>query len=125
MANEPLRIRPFNVFIDGKMIGSLESADYEIASNDEEHIAAQGWSASDGQTTSKINANTVVGIDGDTSSILDAMLKKKYVKVQTGIVDGKIHFVVMRCMNIKYNTNHKGGGLTGAFSFSGGKPSVK
>lgn len=125
MANEPLRIRPFNVFIDSKMIGTLESSDYEIAGNDEEHITAQGWSASDGQTTSKINANTAVGIDGDTSYLVDAILKKKYLKVQTGIVDGKIHFVVMRCMNAKYNTDHKSGSLKGAFAFSGGKPSVK
>lgn len=125
MSNEPLRMRAFNVFIDGKQIGTLESADYEIAGNDEEHITAQGWSASDGSTTSKLNANTIVGIDGDTSFLVDAILKKKYLKVQTGIVDGKIHFVVMRCMSAKFSSEFKGGSQKGAFAFSGGKPSVK
>jgi hypothetical protein len=123
MANEPFRIKHFNLFIGGKKLGTMESADYEIAGNDEEHITAEGWSASDGQTTSKINANTIVPVDGKTDYLVDALLTKKYIKVQTGIVDGKVHFCTMRCMNVKYNTDPKTGSLKGAFAFSGGKPS--
>lgn len=122
MGTEPFRIKAFQLFVGGKKVGTMESADYSIAGNDEEHITAEGWSASDGTPTSKINANTIVPVDGKTNMLVDALLTKKYIKVQVGVVDGKIHSVTMRCMEIKYNTDNKTGSLKGAFSFSGGKP---
>lgn len=122
MANEPFRIKPFNLFVGGKKVGTMESGDYSIAGNDEEHITAEGWSMSDGQTTSSINVNTIVPVDGKTKALVDALLGKKYIKVQTGVVDGEIHSITMRATSAKYNTDHKTGSLKGAFEFKGGKP---
>lgn len=122
MATEPLRIKPFNLFVGGKKVGTLVSSDYTIASNDEEQIAAEGWSMSDGQPTSSISADTIVPVDGKTATLEDALLNKKYIKVQAGVVNGKIHSITMRATEVKYNTDHKSGSLKGAFTLKGGKP---
>ncbi len=121
-AKEPYRIKSYKLYAAGKMIGTLETADYTIQGNDEQHITAEGVSYSDGTPTTEINGNTVVPVDGRTDRIVSMILNKEYVQVQAGVVDGKIHVITMRCMEAKYNTDMKSGSLKGSFKFSGGAP---
>jgi hypothetical protein len=122
MAKEPYRIKSCNFYIDNDKIGVAESGDYAITGNDESHITAEGWSASDGTPTTELSLNTVTPVDGKTDSLVDALLNKKYVVAQVGLVDGRIHRVTMRCTEVRYTTDNKTGSLKGAFKFMGGKP---
>jgi hypothetical protein len=124
MAKQPLRIRAYNIFVAGLKIGTLETSDYEIAGNDEQHITAEGVSYSDGTVTTKITGNTVVSVDGKTKRITQMILKKEYVQIQVGIVDGEIQTVTMRCTMHKFTTDYKTGSLKGSFEFGGGEPEI-
>lgn len=124
MAKEMQRIKSFKIYLDGEMVGTSETADYAIMGNDEQHVTAEGVNYSDGTVTTEVNVNTIVVVTGRTQKVTQAILKKKNMTVQVGLVDGQIHRIDMRCLEHRFNTDHKSGGLKGAFKLGGGAPEI-
>jgi hypothetical protein len=122
MAKEPFRIQHASIYSDGGKIGVTESATYTINGNDEDHITDEGWSASDGTLTTELDVETITPVDGKTDALIDAIEQKKYLKMQVGILDGRVHAVTMRCVSASYKSDAKTGSLKGSFKFRGGAP---
>lgn len=117
-------IRPLPLYFNGKKIAEVSDGSYDITSNDEAHIATEGYFGhSDGATTSKVNPNCVIPVRGMQTTVIDVLLNKRYV--QMGIpVDGKFHQVDMRCVSANYKWDHKNGSMMGSFAFEGGEPDL-
>jgi hypothetical protein len=122
MAKEMFRIRGAQFYVGGKKIGTAETGSFKINGNDEQHITAENVSYSDGTVTTEMTVNVVVPVDGQTSALVDAILNKKNLNIQFGVVDGKVMAVQMRCLTADYSTDNKTGSLKGVFSFGGGAP---
>jgi hypothetical protein len=126
MANEPYRIKSAKIYLDGVLIGTAESGSYRITGNDEMHVTADATvSFGDGITTTEVTLNTIVTVAGKTQSITSALLQKKYVTVQVGLVDGQIHQMSMRCLEHGFDTDYRTGMLKGNARFQGGPPEVQ
>jgi len=122
MANEPKRSQHFSIFLGGAKLATMETSKYSLAGNDEAHVTDGGGVFSDGQPTSTLSANTIVVTDGGTAKLSDAMLNKKTLTVQVGVVDSEIHALKMRCVKCDYDTDVKSGVQKGAFEFIGFEP---
>ncbi len=121
MAELP-RIKHASVWADGAKVGTVETGDYTYAGNDEDHVTDEGWLPSDGTPTTTLSLNTVTTVDGKGDVLVDAIEQKKNLRMQIALIDGRVHSVVMRCWEAKYNWDAKGGSLKGSFTFHGGAP---
>ena len=125
MASEPYRIKAAKFYVDSSMVGTAESGSYRISGNDEMHITADtkvGFG--DGDTTTEVNINTIITLEGKTKALTKALLNKAYVTVQVALIDGEIHQIVMRCVEHNFDTDAKTGMLKGSVRFQGGAPQV-
>ncbi|RYE77945.1 MAG: hypothetical protein EOO74_06090 [Myxococcales bacterium] len=123
-AKEPERMKAYGLYVDSKKVGTLETSDYKLTSGDELHVTAEGIMYSDGTPLTDITGNTVVPVSGRTQALLMALLTHKYVTVQVGILEGKVHRIMMRVLEATYTTDNKTGSLKGAFKFGGGEPDI-
>lgn len=117
-------IRPAPIYYGTRKVAEIQEGNYELASNDQLEIGAEGYIGhTDGATTSKIEMTLVVPVGGVTPTMLVDMLNKQYVKI--GLVeDGKSHRLEGRIVTIRYQWDHKQGQnrLTG--TFESGEPEV-
>jgi hypothetical protein len=108
--------------VDGIKLGTLENASLTINGNDEQHITTEGVSYSDGTVTTEVSGDTVVPVVGKTKFLTDALLSKKNVVLQAGLIDGEIFRITMRPLERTFTTDPKTGSLKGSFKFGGGEP---
>jgi hypothetical protein len=115
-------IRSAPIFFKSKKVAEIESADYEINSNDEDQFGSEGWmGSSSGATTTSITCNVIVPVAGLTVTLTTALLNKEQVQIGVA-VDGKLHQIDMQPKTAKFTTDSKTGTLKGSFMFSGGAP---
>ena len=112
------------VFFKGKKIAEIESAKYNIATNREAQIGAEGYMGhSKGPIITKISANCVIPVSGMTSRITTALLTGESVTIGIA-VDGQLHQIDMTATTADFDTDTKSGNLKGSFEFEGGQPEV-
>ncbi len=55
---------------------------------------------------------------------MNAIVKKAYVEIGFGLIDGAIHQITMRCTEASFKSDAKTGTLSGSFKFMGGVPTI-
>jgi hypothetical protein len=115
------RIRAADVFVDSKRVATLSDVTIRYSSGDESQIGADGYLGhSDGASTSTMSITRIVTVDGRDSQLVDALTKKKYVKMKGALIEGKIVDVEMRCVSAEWSSAKARGTHTGKFDFEGG-----
>lgn len=117
-------IRPAPVFYKGKKVAEIREGTYEIDSNDQREITAEGYIGhSDGATTSSVQMTLVVPVPGISITMLGDMLNKSYVKVGV-FEDNKLHNLEGRFVKLAYSWNHEKGENRLVGSFEAGAPDL-
>lgn len=118
--NVTVRFTP--VYLDDKKLGDLENVTFDIDSGDEQIILTEGQAGlTEGATTTKASFDTITPADptADGVRIVDAILKKKYVKVDVPWMGG-IYSCTGKITAAAMASDPKSGKTTGKFSFMGG-----
>lgn len=117
-------IRPFPIFYKGKKVAEIREGTYEIDSNDQREITAEGYIGhSDGVTTSSVQMTLVVPVPGISITILADMLNKAYVKIGV-FADNKLHNLEGRFTKLAYSMNHEKGESRLVGTFESGAPDL-
>jgi len=125
MAGTPERMRHFSLYYKGKKYAEMQSQTYSIPTNDERQIADGGYMGhSDGQTVTDLSVNAIVMVGGSSITALQDMIRKQYVDIGLGIVDGKIHRIKMRCTQAEYEGEATNGTQKVRWQFEGGEPNT-
>lgn len=120
-----VRVRHASIWLGGRKLAEMYKTDTELASGDEPQYGDEGFvGMSDGATTTTIDFDVIVPISGMTVAVEQAILNKSDVDVTSGLINGKLWQLTMRCTKAKYSSDVKPGTLTGSFTFMGGKPSL-
>jgi hypothetical protein len=117
-------IRPAPVYYRSKKVAEIREGTYEIDSNDQREIAAEGYIGhTDGATTSNIQMTLIVPVPGLSIPMLADMLRKAYVKIGL-FEDAKLHNLEGRITKISYSWNHEKGENRCVGSFESGAPDL-
>lgn len=117
-------IRPAPIYYNGKKVAEIREGTYEISTNDQREITADGYIGhTDGAETSDVQMTMVVPVPGISITALPDMLAKRYVTI--GIYeDGKLHNLEGRITKMAYSWNHEKGENRVVGSFEAGKPDL-
>jgi hypothetical protein len=121
-------IRPWDVYVKNKKLGTLQDAEYELDAPGTIENAAEG---SVGRTqapvVSKVTCNMVTTFAGRTATkaLKQALLGNVPVTLTLGPEEGQIlTFKDCWCHNYKGKADFKNGSCTGAFSFEATRPTI-
>lgn len=123
---QPDTFRSFSVYIDGKLVGTAQSSQYDIDANDEAVIANGEYAGhTSGAIMTTLSIDTVEPVrPSESKKLVDAILNHKYLTLSESLIGGQVHTQVMRCKKASFTTDQKTGKMDGKFEFEGGKPEV-
>ena len=117
-------IRPAPLYYKGKKVAEIREGTYDIESNDQREICAEGYIGhTDGATTSSVQMTLIVPVPGLSIPLLADMLRKAYVKIGL-FEDAKLHNLEGRVTKISYSWNFEKGENRCVGSFESGAPDL-
>lgn len=123
-----MAIRPYSVYIEGRKVATLNASDDEIQNMGEPCFGDSGeflgFSSGAIKTTSTFDTITLVEGTPGTQRLVEALLAGLPVKIQLGVVDGKIDKRTMYVQSAKRTASHENGTLKGSFQLVGGAPTL-
>jgi hypothetical protein len=112
-------------YIDGRKIARATEGSFELSESGEAVITEDGWAGeSDGPIMSSMNVTQAVAVGGNGHAIEDAFIKRKFVKMTWGLLNGRIYTAEMKIKTLNFSGSHQNGNQTLAFTASGGQPEI-
>lgn len=106
-------------------MGEVSSNEYTIQSGDEVQIGDEGYMGhSDGATQTGIQSDAIIPVKGMEKKLEMSLLRKEYVQIGLGVVNGKVHTITMRVVEAVFTGAAANGTQTGRFRFEGGAPQI-
>lgn len=123
-----MAIRPFSVWSEGRKVGTLNTADDEIKNEGALQIGDSGkvLGFSSGAVTTATSIDTIILVEGTpaTQRFVESLMAGRPVKIQLGVIDGKVDKRDMWITSAKRTCSHENGTLKGSFSLVGGAPNL-
>lgn len=121
-----VQIRSFSCFVEGTKIGTFYDGTYHWTGGDEPNFGDNGGIVvySDGVQQTELTAEMFEPVTGLDFDLETAMKNKTNMNVSLGIINGRIHQLRVRCLEVTHKGSIKPGTLNGTYRFGGSSPTL-
>jgi hypothetical protein len=119
-------IRAFSVFVEGTKMGTFYNSTYHWTGGDEPNFGDNNGQVvySDGVQQTTLDSKSFEPVSGLDFDLEQAMLTKTNLNISLGVINGNIHQLRMRLLEIVHDGEIKGGTLNGSFKLGGSAPVI-
>jgi hypothetical protein len=119
-------IRSCSLFVEGKKIGQMHEVTYHWAGGDEPNFGDNGGIVvySDGVQQTTVDAKVFEPVTGLDFDLEQAMLTKTNVNVTLGVINGNLHQLRCRILDVQHDGVIRSGMLNGSYKMGGSAPTI-
>jgi hypothetical protein len=119
-------IRSYSMFVEGKKMGTFFNGTYHWTGGDEPNFGDNGGQVvySDGVQQTMLDAEMFEPVTGLDFDLETAMLNKQNVNITLGVINGNLHQLRMRILEVSHDGVIKSGMLNGKFKLGGSAPVI-
>jgi phospholipase C len=114
------------MFVEGKKMGTFFNGTYHWTGGDEPNFGDNGGQVvySDGVQQTMLDAEMFEPVTGLDFDLETAMLNKQNVNITLGVINGNLHQLRMRILEVSHDGVIKSGMLNGKFKLGGSAPVI-